>query len=36
MVTRLGKSGLKVNTVAVGTMRLGSSWRALMVTSTSV
>ena len=27
MVTRLGKSGLKVNTVAVGTMRLGSSWR---------
>ncbi len=27
LVTRLGKSGLKVNTVAVGTMRLGSSWR---------
>ena len=26
MVTRLGKSGLKVNTVAVGVMRLGSNW----------
>ncbi|KGQ91678.1 hypothetical protein MGK_00399 [Candida albicans P57055] len=26
MVTRLGKSGLKVNTVAIGTMRLGSNW----------
>ena len=26
LVTRLGKSGLKVNTVIVGTMRLGSTW----------
>ncbi|RCK60797.1 Versiconal hemiacetal acetate reductase [Candida viswanathii] len=25
-VTRLGSSGLKVNTVAIGTMRLGSNW----------
>ncbi|KAK6897409.1 Versiconal hemiacetal acetate reductase [Candida tropicalis] len=25
-VTRLGSSGLKVNTVAIGTMRLGSDW----------
>ncbi|EER31961.1 hypothetical protein CTRG_04744 [Candida tropicalis MYA-3404] len=25
-VTRFGSSGLKVNTVAIGTMRLGSSW----------
>ena len=26
MVTRFGKSGLKVNTVAVGVMKLGSTW----------